>query len=319
MAAATAGPATPITPQTAELAANARLTRCPGNTRETAAVPVARIRPPPRPWRRRSTMRISMLGAKAMPKPVAVKMATEIRNIRLTPRESMNGPASTVASDEVSRYEVTTQGRRATLPRSVAMSGSAAATPRDSNEARAAVEKMAREAGRSSLEKMLGGWLIGPPAYACPRPHLHRSGAGSERCGWVAAPGLGGTRPGAEVQATRRRDHPMTAPMRNSTRAMISTHLRASTKSPTPPRISARISSTAIHIGAPFVQRTPITRRYRPQNAPTRIPQEPGLVPHDRREWGKAPRPERSGGWGRGYQAPMLKPVRWAPSSDSCQ
>src|SRR5690554_4182106 len=76
----------------------------------------------------------------------------------------------------------------------------------------------------------------------------------------------------------------MTAPMRNSTRAMISTHLRASTKSPTPPRISARISSTAIHIGAPFVQRTPITPPYRPQNAPTRIPQEPGLVPHDRRE-----------------------------------
>src|SRR5690606_39430912 len=37
--------------------------------------------------------------------------------------------------------------------------------------------------------------------------------------------------------------------------------------------------------GAPFVQRTPITRRYRPQNAPTRIPQEPGLVPHDRREF----------------------------------
>ena len=53
-----------------------------------------------------------------------------------------------------------TQGSRDTLPRSVAMSGRAAAIPNAWKEARAAVANTAVDAGNNSRERtLLGSWI----------------------------------------------------------------------------------------------------------------------------------------------------------------
>jgi len=127
--AATAGPATPITPQTVAFAAKARLTRAFGYTSDIAAVPVDRMSPAPAPCSTRRPINNSIEGANAAAKPAVANTVTAKRNIRDTPTASMNGPATTVARLEVTRNAVITHGRSDTLPRSAAISGRAAAMP----------------------------------------------------------------------------------------------------------------------------------------------------------------------------------------------
>ena len=125
-----------------------------------AAIPVDKTRPAPTPCSTRSPINTCIEGANAATKPIEAKTTTAIRNIRDTPTESMNGPATTVERPDVTRKAVITQGNNDTSPRSPAMSGSAAETPSAWKEARAAVANMAIDAGRSSLDKTLVGAAV---------------------------------------------------------------------------------------------------------------------------------------------------------------
>lgn len=140
---AIAGPPNPITPHTIEFAANARGRSAWGYASPTAERATAITSPPPSPWNTRAAIRTGIDGAAAAAALHATNQTPVSRNVRRTPIESMTGPATIVATADVARYAVITQGSSDTRPRSAAMFGSAATIASPSNAAIATTVRLA--------------------------------------------------------------------------------------------------------------------------------------------------------------------------------
>jgi len=123
--AATAGPPTPITPHTAELAAKARGRSEAGKATPVPATATEMTNPTATPCRARAATSAAIEGAMAASSDVMAKATVADRYVLRTPTLSMIGPATRVAMAAVSSSAVIVQGSSATSPRSSPISGSA--------------------------------------------------------------------------------------------------------------------------------------------------------------------------------------------------
>ena len=128
--AAMVGPATPMTPHTVDMAANAR-----GRSADGIATPipaVAAVMTPPAniPWTARAAIKAGIEGAAATMIEVAMNPIPANWKVLRTPALSTIGPAASTETADVSSSMVMTQGSRLMRPRSSPMSGSTAVAAR---------------------------------------------------------------------------------------------------------------------------------------------------------------------------------------------
>ena len=121
--AAIAGPATPITPHTVDIAANARGRNADGIATPIPAVATVITTPANIPWAARDAMRVGIDGAAATMIEVIMNPILVTLKVLRTPTLSTIGPAARTATAEVSNSMVMTQGSRLMRPRSSPMSG----------------------------------------------------------------------------------------------------------------------------------------------------------------------------------------------------
>ena len=159
--AAIAGPATPITPHTVDIEANARGRSTDGIATPIPAVATVMTPPANMPWAARATMRVGIVGAAATMIEVIMNPIPAIRKVLRTPALSTIGPAASTATAEVSSSMVMTQGNSLIRPRSSPMSGRTAVAAKLLYEAMAMIETNPVMTGRCRGPHSVSGLVTG--------------------------------------------------------------------------------------------------------------------------------------------------------------